>query len=59
MHLLVFRFVPRIRDLADKAAVRTWQAVGLPALSALYGRTLNTRIVRAHGDETLRLGVLI
>jgi TnpA family transposase len=59
MHLLGFRFAPRIRDLADKRLYVPGKQSDYPALAALYGGTLNTRIVRAHWDQTLRLGVSI
>lgn len=58
MHLLGFRFAPRIRDLADR---RLYIPVGetYPALSPLIGGTLNLKHVQAHWDEILRLATSI
>src|SRR5215469_12141500 len=55
MHLLGFRFAPRIRDLADK---RLFVPAGLkdyPALASLIGGKINENHIRSHWDEILRL----
>ena len=60
MHLLDFRFAPRIRDLADKriflppAAQKKY-----PALSALTGGSINTKQIRTHWEDILRLATSI
>ena len=50
MHLLGFRFAPRIRDLGDAV---------YDALKPTLGGTLNIKHVRAHWDEILRQATLI
>jgi TnpA family transposase len=55
MHLLGFRFAPRIRDLADKRLFVPGKQSDYPALAALFGGTINTKNIRAHWDEILRL----
>jgi TnpA family transposase len=60
MHLLDFRFAPRIRDLADKRIfVPPATQKKFPALSALTGGAINTKHVRAHWDDILRLATSI
>jgi TnpA family transposase len=55
MHLLGFRFAPRIRDLADKRLFMPGKQADYPALAALFGGTTNTKNIRAHWDDILRL----
>src|SRR5260363_39303 len=59
MHLLGFRFAPRIRDLADKR----WYVPGKPAdcpdVAALVGGSINTKHIRSHWNEILRLAASI
>ena len=55
MHLLGFRFAPRIRDLKDTKLYVPKSGQDYPALSTMIGGTLNIKHVRAHWDEILRL----
>jgi TnpA family transposase len=55
MHLLGFRFAPRIRDLADKKLYVPGRAKSYPALANLVGERLNLNHIRGHWDEILRL----
>jgi TnpA family transposase len=55
MHLLGFRFAPRIRDLADRRLYIPGSAKQYPTLSPLIGGTVNLEHIRAHWDEVLRL----
>ena len=59
MHLLGFRFAPRIRDLADKRLFVPGKQADYPTLAVLLGGTINTRNIRTHWDEVLRLAVSI
>ena len=59
MHLLGFRFAPRIRDLADKRLFMPGKQTDYPALAALVGGTINTKQIRSHWDEILRLATSI
>jgi len=59
MHLLGFRFAPRIRDLADKRLFVPGKQSSHPALAALIGGTINAKHIRAHWDEILRLATSI
>ena len=59
MHLLGFRFAPRIRDLADKRLFVPGKQTDYPALAALIGGSINAKHVRAHWDEILRLATSI
>jgi TnpA family transposase len=59
MHLLGFRFAPRIRDLADKRLFVAGKQTEYPALAALIGGTLNVKHIRTHWDEILRLATSI
>ena len=59
MHLLGFRFAPRIRDLGDiKLYIPKGETV-YDALKPMIGGTLNIKHVRAHWDEILRLATSI
>ena len=59
MHLLGFRFAPRIRDLADKRLFVPGKPSDYPALAALIGGTINAKPIRTHWDEILRLATSI
>jgi len=59
MHLLGFRFAPRIRDLADKRLFVAGKQTDYPALAALMGGTINVKHIRTHWDEILRLATSI
>ncbi len=59
MHLLGFRFAPRIRDLADKRLFVPGKQTDYPALAALIGGSINAKHVRTHWDEILRLATSI
>jgi TnpA family transposase len=59
MHLLGYRFAPRIRDLADKRLFVPGKAVCYPTLTLLLGDTINTKCIRTQWDEILRLATSI
>jgi TnpA family transposase len=59
MHLLGFRFAPRIRDLSDKRLYIHREAKQFPTLSGLIGGNINVKHIRAHWDEILRLAASI
>ena len=59
MHLLGFRFAPRIRDLADKRLYIYGDAKLYPTLAGLIGGNINVKNIRAHWDEILRLAASI
>jgi TnpA family transposase len=59
MQLLGFRFAPRIRDLADKRLYIHGDAKQFPTLSNMIGGNINTKLIRAHWDEILRLAASI
>jgi TnpA family transposase len=59
MHLLGFRFAPRIRDLKDTKLYVPKTGQDYPALNTMIGGTLNIKHVRAHWDEILRLAASI
>ncbi|RQW83662.1 MAG: Tn3 family transposase, partial [Geobacter sp.] len=59
MHLLGFRFAPRIRDLADKRLYIFGEAKKYPTLAGLIGGNVNVKNIRAHWDEILRLAASI
>jgi TnpA family transposase len=59
MHLLGFRFAPRIRDLADKRFYIHGTAKQYPTLASLIGGSINIKHIRAHWDEILRLAASI
>ena len=59
MHLLGFRFAPRIRDLGEtKLFVPDLQQT-YPALKPLIGGAINLKQIRTHWDEILRLATSI
>jgi len=55
MHLLGFRFAPRIRDLSDKRLYIPGTPKQYPTLAGLIGGTNNIKHIRSHWDEVLRL----
>ncbi len=59
MHLLGFRFAPRIRDLKDTKLYVPKTGLDYPALSTMIGGALNIKHIRAHWDEILRLAASI
>jgi len=59
MHLLGFRFAPRIRDLAEKRLYIPGDAKHYPALGSLIGGAINTKLIRSHWDDILRLAASI
>ena len=64
MHLLGFRFAPRIRDLADKRLFilgdgNKGDARLYPTLAAMIGGSVNVGHIRAHWEEILRLAASI
>ena len=59
MHLLGFRFAPRIRDLGDTKLYIPKGDAAYDALKSMIGGTLNIKHVRAHWDEILRLATSI
>ncbi len=59
MHLLGFRFAPRIRDLGDTKLYLPKGDETYDALKPMIGGTLNTKHIRAHWEEILRLATSI
>ncbi|HBU0344697.1 TPA: transposase, partial [Klebsiella pneumoniae] len=59
MHLLGFRFAPRIRDLGDTKLYIPKGDAAYDALKPMIGGTLNIKHVRAHWDEILRMATSI
>jgi TnpA family transposase len=59
MHLLGFRFAPRIRDLADKRLYIHGDVKQFPTLSNMIGGNINTKLIHAHWDAILRLAASI
>jgi len=59
MHLLGFRFAPRIRDLSNTRLYLPTGKVKYPALNSMIGGTLNLKSIRAHWNEVLRLATSI
>jgi TnpA family transposase len=59
MHLLGFRFAPRIRDLADKRLYIHGDMKRYPTLAGLIGGSIHVKHIRAHWDEILRLAASI
>lgn len=59
MHLLGFRFAPRIRDLKDTKLYVPKNGQDYPALQSMIGGTLNIKSIHAHWDEILRLAASI
>ena len=59
MHLLGYRFAPRIRDLADKRLYIHGDTKHYPTLTGLIGGSINVKQIRTHWDEILRLAASI
>ena len=59
MHLLGFRFAPRIRDLGDTRLYVPDDIQAWPSLRSMIGGTLNIKLIRSHWDEILRLAASI
>jgi TnpA family transposase len=59
MHLLGFRFAPRIRDLADTKLYIPKSDTTYATLRSMIGGTLNVKLIRAHWNEILRLATSI
>ena len=59
MHLLGFRFAPRIRDLADKRLYIHGDVKQYPTLAEMIGGNINVKHIREHWDEILRLAASI
>lgn len=59
MHLLGFRFAPRIRDLADKRLYIHGDTKQYPTLAEMIGGNVNVKHIRAHWDEIMRLAASI
>jgi TnpA family transposase len=59
MHLLGFRFAPRIRDLAEKKLYVPDGKVKYDAIAPLIGGAINLRHIRNNWDEALRLAASI
>ena len=55
MHLLGFRFAPRIRDLGDTKLYVPKGDATYDSLKPMIGGTINIKQVRAHWDDILRL----
>lgn len=55
MHLLGFRFAPRIRDLGDTKLYFPKSDSTYDALNPMIGGALNIKHIRSHWDEILRL----
>ncbi|ABL01309.1 transposase Tn3 family protein (plasmid) [Pelobacter propionicus DSM 2379] len=54
MHLLGFRFAPRIRDLAEKKLYIPDGKIKYAAIDSLIGGALNIRQIQSHWDDILR-----
>lgn len=59
MHMLGFRFAPRIRDLGDTRLYIPKGDAAYDGLKPMIGGTLNIKHVRTHWDEILRLATSI
>ena len=59
MHLLGFRFAPRIRDLADTKLYIPKKGVSYTALKPMIGAPLLTKHIRTHWNDILRLATSI
>ena len=55
MHFLGFRFAPRIRDLGETKLYLPNGEVDYATLAALIGGKINSKQIRAHWEEILRL----
>ncbi len=59
MHLLGFRFAPRIRDLSDTKLYLPNSKTKYRALTPITGGTVNLRAISTHWPEILRLATFI
>jgi TnpA family transposase len=59
MHLLGFRFAPRIRDLTDKNLYLFDDPKSYPTLTPLIGGAIQVKHIQVHWDEILRLATSI
>lgn len=59
MHLLGFRFAPRIRDLADKRLFVLDIKKNYSTIHSMIGGTINIRHIHNHWDDILRLAASI
>ncbi|MFQ4150209.1 Tn3 family transposase [Arthrobacter sp. LAPM80] len=59
MHLLGYRFAPRIRNIGDTRLYTPTNDPDLATLAPLIGGTINTKTIAAHWDEILRLATSI
>jgi TnpA family transposase len=59
MHLLGFRFAPRIRDLSDTKLYLPDRKVKYPSLAPMTGGVINTKPIRLQWNEILRLATSI
>ena len=59
MHLLGFRFAPRIRNLKDKNLYVDGDAKAYPTLTGLVGGPIQVKHIRTYWDEILRLAASI
>lgn len=59
MHLLGFRFAPRIRDLANTRLYAVEKPSSYATLAPLIGGAVNTKQIAAHWNEILRLATSI
>ncbi len=59
MHLLGFRFAPRIRDLSDTRLYLPNSKIKYRALAPMIGGTIDLKAIRTHWNEILRLAASI
>jgi len=59
MHLLGFRFAPRIRDLGETRLYIPKGQTAYDALKPMIGGALNIKQIRDHWDEIMRLATSI
>lgn len=59
MHLLGYRFAPRIRDLPDKRLYIHGEGKRFPTLAGLIGGAVNLKLIRSHWDDLLRVAASI
>lgn len=59
MHLLGFRFAPRIRDLADTKIYIPDASIDYDSLKLLIGGTIGIKNIQTHWNEILRLSASI
>lgn len=55
MHLLGFRFAPRLRDITDSKLYTISKANDFPKLEKLVKGQINTKIIKENYDDVLRL----